>query len=132
MKRIALKKPKNIPKLSDLRAKMKKSVMIVPGELQVRDGAALPSAGNCFCTTPNNIILTISLKTPSPYMILNNFGDLPKSTIEMAAITSLEQSKEHILSISYAPISSLSYLPPFSGWALVSQPSSEAVKNSPE
>ena len=66
LKRTALKKPKNIPRLRDFKAKIKKSVIIVPGELQVKGFAGLPSDGNCYWTTPNKIILTISLKTPSP------------------------------------------------------------------
>ena len=100
------------------------------GVFHVSGGAGYPSAGNCFWTTPNKIILTMSLKTPSPYIIEKSFGDFLKSTIEIAAITSLEHKREHILKISYGPISSLWIPPPKSGGSyLVRSPASEAAQN---
>jgi hypothetical protein len=55
-------------------------------------------------TLLNNMILTISLKTPSPYTIENNLGYSGYFTTDSAATMSLEQRRAHIVKTSNQPI----------------------------
>lgn len=63
-----LKTPKPNPKDRDAAANPKKLRIIRKGVLVVN------SAVLSYCTVLNRMMLTMSLKTPSPYTIENSFG----------------------------------------------------------
>jgi len=89
--------PKMIPVSRELIPRARNSIKMLP---PVAASIALSSVSLNFIIALNKMITTPSFTIPSPNTTENSLGYLIGSKSEIAAIVSVEHSKEHIIRIS--------------------------------